>query len=282
MSVTVTLHVFSGRPDPAWELTEEQAKDLAERIARFNRTTLLKPPGIVGQLGYRGFTVSAVRESAFEPETYVHAGIVDTSRFGLNLMSDDADLEQWLLSTAGPIVDPSIKDYVTQQLSSGRLATFAVSPATPGILTVPPYDPGKWNNDPNIQRRNNCYNYANDLITNTFAQPGRGSGQSWTQLVSCDIDVAAAARRDGQAPTAPPSSTPAQGHYIALVLAPGYDYHWYRQDDNVMWSHKPGQTQARNTDNSGRSISDPRNCDRGPYTQFCGFFHCVPANVRVI
>lgn len=282
MSVIVTLHVFSGRPDPAWELTDDQAKELADRISRLNRTTLLKPPGILGVLGYRGFTVSAVREAAFEPETYIHAGIVDRSRFGVNLMSDDADLEQWLLSTAGAVVEPGVTDFVSQQLSSARVATFAVGPASPGILTVPPFNPGKWNNDSNIQLRNNCYNYANDLITNTFAQPGRGSGQSWTQLVACDVDVAPAAGRDGQVPTGPPTGTPASGHYVALVLHPGRDYHWYRQDNNTMWSHKAGRTAAQNTDNSGLPISDPRTCDRGPYTEFCGFFHCVPASVRIV
>lgn len=278
MSVTVTLHVFSGRTDPAWELTDDQAKELADRLARINNTTLLKPPGILGPLGYRGFTISSVREKDFEPEMYVHAGIVDTSRFGINLSSGDPDLEQWLLSTGGTAVEPSVEQYVSQELSGGKVTALA---STPTILAVPPYNPGKWNNDQNIQWRNNCYNYANDKITNTFAQPGKGSGQMWSQLVTCASDVAPAAQRDGQVPVGPPASTPAQGHFIALVLAVGYDYHWYRFDNNNMWSHKPGQTPARNTDNSGRPISDPRNCDRGPYGVFCGFYHCIPGNTRV-
>jgi hypothetical protein len=37
------------------------------------------------------------------------------------------------------------------------------------------------------------------------------------------------------------------------------------------WSHKPGSTAARNTDNSGRAIRDPRTCDRGSYTNFCTY-----------
>ncbi|MNV88021.1 hypothetical protein D3C71_1821910 [compost metagenome] len=130
--------------------------------------------------------------------------------------------------------------------------------------------------------RNNCYNYANDKITNTFAQPGRGSGKGWTQLLTCDNDVVPAALSDGQVQVNAPTGSPAEGHFIALVLAVGYDYHWYRLDSNNMWSHKPGSTQARNTDNSGRPISDPRECDRAPYGVFCGFFHCIPANTRVI
>jgi len=29
------------------------------------------------------------------------------------------------------------------------------------------------------QTQNNCYNYGTDVATNTFAQPGRGSGHKW-------------------------------------------------------------------------------------------------------
>jgi len=131
----------------------------------------------------------------------------------------------------------------------------------------------------NIRTRNNCYNYANDKITYTFAQPGRGSGQMFT-AIDCG-NVGAAAQRDGQIPVASASSTPAQGHFIALVIWPGRDYHWYRLDSNAMWSHKPGQTPARNTDSSDRPISDPSSCDPGPYTAWCGYYHCIPANIRI-
>ncbi len=61
---------------------------------------------------------------------------------------------------------------------------------------------------------------------------------------------------------------------VALVVAPGYDFHWYRLDDNGLWSHKPGGTQATNLDKSNNLITDPRTANRGPYTDFCGFF-CV-------
>ena len=67
MSVTVTLHLFSGVSDPSWELTDLQAQELADRIARINKTTMLKPAGIVGGLGRRGFSVNAVRERQPSP-----------------------------------------------------------------------------------------------------------------------------------------------------------------------------------------------------------------------
>ena len=41
-----------------------------------------------------------------------------------------------------------------------------------------PYTPSIWNT--NKQLDNNCYNFANNKVTDTFAQPGRGSGAMCT------------------------------------------------------------------------------------------------------
>ncbi|OLS16606.1 MAG: hypothetical protein HeimC3_53520 [Candidatus Heimdallarchaeota archaeon LC_3] len=70
--------------------------------------------------------------------------------------------------------------------------------------------------------------------------------------------------------TCPPC--PEKSHKVALVIWPGVDYHWYRQDFDGKWSHKPGGTPATNLDNSKNIILDPRQADRGNYTVFCGCF----------
>jgi hypothetical protein len=79
-------------------------------------------------------------------------------------------------------------------------------------------------------------------------------------------------------------------HIVALVIDPDYpDYHWYRLDNNGMWSHKPGGTNARNTDASNNPISNPETADRktvGPdytldYRIFCGYY-CVDKDFVVI
>lgn len=70
------------------------------------------------------------------------------------------------------------------------------------------------------------------------------------------------------------------GYYlIALVVARGVDYHWYRQDDTGLWSHKPGHTKARNTDESGKPIVDPRECNLGIYS-FTNFYYAPKGGVR--
>lgn len=135
----------------------------------------------------------------------------------------------------------------------------------------PAFTPSYWNS---VSRRytNNCYNYANNKATNTFAQPGRAS--IGTAGPTCAA-VRTAAIGDGLEPIADDEMSFDFKKAVALVT--GYvdsipDYHWYRLDSNGTWSHKPGGGYARNTDESGQIIYDPRYADRGGYTEFCGFF----------
>lgn len=60
----------------------------------------------------------------------------------------------------------------------------------------------------------------------------------------------------------------------SLSLLGGWDFHWYRQDDDGTWSHKPGRTPSRRTDESGNIIIDPRTANRGDYKYIIGCW-CV-------
>jgi hypothetical protein len=276
MSAVVTLNVYSGRPDPAWELSNEDARALANMLKNVSGRTLSKPPGVAGLLGYRGFTIQSVGERDLDAEIFLHAGIADLGRFDLNLSLGSPEVEKFLLRSGQDKIDESLFTYVDQAIdSSGENLMATLAAAAP----PPPFNPGKWNNDPNVRARNNCYNYANDKITNTFAQPGRGSGQIYASI-DCN-GVGPASQRDGQIAVPNPNVTPADGWVIALVIWPGRDFHWYRRDANNMWSHKPGQTPARNVDNSGRVINAPATCDRGPYTIICGYYNNVPSRTRI-
>jgi hypothetical protein len=58
-----------------------------------------------------------------------------------------------------------------------------------------------------------------------------------------------------------------------------FDYHWYRQDADGMWSQKKSCSgPISNLDNSGHVIHDPRVADRGDYERFSGFF-LVPRGI---
>ena len=124
-----------------------------------------------------------------------------------------------------------------------------------------------------FQVNNNCYNYACDVATNSFAQPGRKHGllldsdftpERVSQGAQQDglIEIARqpldAAELDKKAQELPP------GHFVALLFSkpdanvkwPG-DYHWVRRDENGTWSQKDGTDQVTNFDYAGHPILDP-------------------------
>ena len=135
---------------------------------------------------------------------------------------------------------------------------------------TPAYEPNYWNDMSTIQDNNNCYNYSNNRRTDTFAQPGRASGHMYTQITGAEVSNGAI--WDGLEQTTAGATSPEGKTKIALVIWPGVDFHWYRQDSDGRWSHKPGSTEARNYDQSGNLISNPETADRGDYTEFVGYF----------
>ena len=52
--ITVSLGIYSGRPDPSWELSERQVVEVVDAIAALSPTTGTPPEG---GLGYHGFTL---------------------------------------------------------------------------------------------------------------------------------------------------------------------------------------------------------------------------------
>lgn len=70
-----------------------------------------------------------------------------------------------------------------------------------------------------------------------------------------------------------------------IRINPDTDYHWYRQNPDGTWSHKPGETEVTNLDASGELIYDPQVCDRDytydssskyNYEVFVGYFAVSP------
>jgi hypothetical protein len=233
--------------------------------------------GTVPLLGYRGFRVRPV-ESEHAASARLE-GLPESARgAGDAVIAGQREAEEYLLSTAAEHIDEQLRSHVREAIARGPdRAALAAAEATVAAACppchaadAPVYNPAFWNT-PARQPHNNCYNYANDQATNTFAQPGRATGHMYTAL-SCP-SVQPAATSDGlhACPNFSGTLGPGHGWYVALVIWPNVDYHWYRQDKVGCWSHKPGQTAARNTDNSGRPITDPRTCNRGGYTNFCSF-----------
>jgi hypothetical protein len=277
MTITVTLQVFSGRPNPVWQLTEKEEAELNEKLNSARNFVAKRPSGVFGGLGYRGFSLARSADHPHGPLAMaVHEGILERGASAPNLV-DDVGLESWLANLGASHIPAEVREHVTAQLNQGSsISTFqfpaTVAPSCPPChaADAPTYNPGMWNT-PTVQPHNNCYNYANDRITNTFAQPGRATGHQAT-IMACP-NVNAGATSDGlhNVPNFSGTLQKGAGWYVALVVWPNADYHWYRQDKVGCWSHKPGQTAARNVDNAGHPISDPKTCNRGPYTNFCTY-----------
>ncbi len=302
-SARVTLHVYSGIPDPTWTVPREKAMELA-RIISTAATKGLKSMPVNDGLGYGGISVQGLPGTVSKGLVHFFDNAVNIDGLeakGLDMPA--GEVEKWLLQTAGDAVDGELKQFVQEEVLRPKNAPRIQDPGTdeqgPGPdlelkafhLSAPQYNPGKWNSNRYICARNNCYNYGNDRMTNTFAQPGRSCGHLSRRPFTC-VTVTRAALCDGLEQLNP-NMVPREaelaekarefggsgGHVLALVVW-GRDFHWYRRDSNGTWSHKPGSTRARDIDNSGRKIYDVRRADHGPY-RFCGFFLSRTPKARI-
>lgn len=166
----------------------------------------------------------------------------------------------------------------------------------------PAYDPNKYNNHFGIKESHNCYTYAFNYlnIPNTkecnkracplpFPQPGRASGYPRWSNVKGKRCPDLIARIMGDVPGSSMSTfeakCPAKTRKIALVADEDEDYHFYRQDSNGYWSHKPGATDVIRYDATKRRIYDPELASRYypksglHYDQFCSYL-CIPSTTK--
>ena len=146
------------------------------------------------------------------------------------------------------------------------------------------YYPDKWNKDYYIKSNHNCYSYALGKIVRGLeskAQPGYASGFEHID----DKDYDCKAFRERLKRDSPGSylekfdNSCLPGFYkIFLALDPENDYHWWQQNKNGYWSHKPGSTDVVDVDASGEKIKNPLKANRKyetlNYYKPC-FFSCV-------
>ena len=160
----------------------------------------------------------------------------------------------------------------------------------------PKYNPELYNKKKGKKEALKCFAYAFDYqklpkscteneCSEPFPQPGRASGHSqWSNEKGkrCPDLVG---RLLGDIPTLKLSTftkkCPNRYSKIAVVVDEDEDYHFYRQDSNGYWSHKPGSTDVTRLDGYGRRIYDPQLASRYykksglNYDQFCTYL-CAP------
>ena len=224
--------VYSGLPDPVWMVhsRNEKFKEIMELLdnARAQGSTY-RHENISAILGFKGFLVH-------QP---------GAERAELILGKETAKLQKLLLdSMPKKLINDDLRKTIMQAIDSG-----AVSPNVPDVTQhasahdtpqipskgdkvgvgsqehyAPKYNPDRWNQIIVIRTHNNCYNYANQKITNSFAQPGYVEDYSPEMTPE---DLIKATELDGLVkmevdPSEPCPEAPAQPNcLIALMCAEG-------------------------------------------------------------
>jgi hypothetical protein len=279
-SVVVDQLLYSGFVDPTVTVTNTTTPDITTLETYLQGLTPTSTPNWP-YLGYAGFLLKNQNVSGFPYEVQVFNGVIQirTVRNGTPLYYQDVHGLEAFLTTLFPPVPGVPAPSAENRAPGSDAARNQLNPMVPGLPTngsEPPYNPGAWNDDDGIQYNNNCYNYGANKMTGTFAQPGRAGGRLRKFPATCS-DVIASADTDGLIPWPASFACPSRTYKVALVTQPaalGGDYHWYRQNPDGTWSHKRGGSPAKNVDESGNPITDPRTADRDDYSNFCGFM-CV-------
>jgi hypothetical protein len=258
--IVVQLDVFSGRPNPRWQLSAREVRELVDLVAA-DRSVLLPRDADTGGLGYRGFII----EHADGSDAWSRAGLPPAARIGGRGI-EDAGASSWLLGTSGS--GASVPDAILQHSEDSMGAKGASGvppPPCDNAFFTSDTDFSYWNNAQH-QYDNNCYNFASNKRTDTFAQPGRGTGHMYGDINCREVGIGA--RWDGWRARCMPDQTLMA---CLVIWPPNFDFHWYRLCENGHWCHKPGGTKARNYDDSGHLITNPETADRGSYTVFCRY-----------
>ncbi len=176
------------------------------------------------------------------------------------------------------------------------------------------YNPSEWNNDNDLRNTHNCYTYfLNKKIGKVSSkckelsskkkenkckdlkpQPGdfytiinEGTLRNRNPQYTCK-DMKEKVLNDNPSieETTFDRKCPVGSYKGALVVDPNNTYHFYRQNADGTWSHKPGTLKVTDIDASGNKIYFPHLADRNyrkgekkttgvNYTDFCNYL-CVP------
>jgi hypothetical protein len=295
MRVLARAHIFTGQPDPEWELTEKDAaifSQLLPRVELLSKSDSLPPDAPLPGLGYRGFRLEMETDAGWRAISCFRQCVLlqDRSKWIPVPPINDLTLDEFLAGTIYKRPERAwVRRYVQHRLRLDALGSGSCA-CLPQGLGDDDHDDAIWNAR---MAFNNCYSYALNLgpedTSAGFRRPGfkkYGKCEDIPQYTFGQpaqpgfVDIGDALEADGLTPikdTPVPVPRPEKGlHYIAAFLN-SPDFHFYRQHASGRWSCKSGAGLVRHLTPGGCPILDPRHdffdpAQQSPGGVFCGFY----------
>ena len=151
-----------------------------------DKNTTYRHEHIPSILGYRGFLVH--RPHAEQPDLIIGPETKQLQKLLLRSMPNELKS------------DALHQEKISQAIELGAVSAVAVplrdsAAGKPIKHYAPKRNLARWNEHHLIRFNNNCYNYANDKITNSYAQPGYASGNPIEEITP--DNVIRASKSDG-------------------------------------------------------------------------------------
>ena len=282
----IELDIFSGLPNPVWDLNTTETASLIRQIK--NDQTEVRPLSESSdRLGYKGFIIHMDSQESYRsglganpvafrlgeghanPDTLQELLLRGAQRAEINALAVDAAALaiEGSAEPASSTTDPDTPDTGSETLAGcGYHLTSSVDfKFWGGVHTS----------------KNNCYNYAANWRTGTFAHPGRASGKHfrftdfWGRTRT--LSQQKQALRESMMADGWKTTCSSRSLYVAAAIWPGVDYHFWRRTAphkwisvSKPWSHKRGGYYPQNTDSGGNHISSPYHSKRWDCTLWCG------------
>ena len=222
-SFHVTLLAYTGLRNPVWRISKYSNPDISNLLLHAKSIGYVyQHKCIPPKTGFKGLLLQDSEEEQL---------IVGPVTIQLQLV---------LLDTMPCELPPTgqYREKIRDEIISGKVSADCpdteIAPigddaeiCTYNASSTPAYNPHRWDINDTIRRKNNCYNYALTQTSNTYAQPGKGSGQIYSETSAEPMRDAAV--RDGwvvlnphPAENDPVSVASDEYEYlVALFVAPG-------------------------------------------------------------
>ena len=214
--IFVTLVVYAGRQDPRWLISSNDiyynytCEQILWNITQARNRSLLDPHSCIPpKTGYKGFLVQTGLEE------------------DLIIGNETIPLQLLLLYTMPERLQPTVsfRQGIRSEIVSRKVAADCPAARKRRKRFLPlAFEPDPWSTDERTRRLNNCYNYATNLTTNSYAQPGRGGGGLFYPLVTADA-IRDAAIKDGLVAFNPSDVYIGETHIVALFVTNGKQLH---------------------------------------------------------